>query len=209
MTTLDQLATDVHRHFAERIRVATTNTISARDIFLSKCGVSVVADTAFDRMLCCLETYVHSANAQHVSIHRKWPKDWWQAFKEQWFPDFLKKRFPVKYEKVDVEKAFHTTVCPHLFTDPQRTHLEWLSVNAPDLSFKPKPLEQNVLAAIKRAIDGSVPYVAAHGAFLISAEDWRELASIVNQSVAKLDAILKRIENGERPTEEEIQEALK
>lgn len=33
----------------------------------------------------------------------KYPMDWWQAFKERWFPKFLLKRFPVDYRiwKID------------------------------------------------------------------------------------------------------------
>lgn len=26
------------------------------------------------------------------------PTDWWQAFKERWYPGFLLRRYPVKYE---------------------------------------------------------------------------------------------------------------
>ena len=32
----------------------------------------------------------------------KWPWDWWQAFKERWFPDWAKKRWPVKYHHVTI-----------------------------------------------------------------------------------------------------------
>ena len=28
----------------------------------------------------------------------KYPKTWWDAFKERWFPDWLKARFPVTYK---------------------------------------------------------------------------------------------------------------
>lgn len=33
----------------------------------------------------------------------KYPADWWQAFKERWFPDWAKKRWPVQYttHKID------------------------------------------------------------------------------------------------------------
>lgn len=28
----------------------------------------------------------------------RYPRDWWQALKERWFPQWLKKRYPVEYE---------------------------------------------------------------------------------------------------------------
>lgn len=30
------------------------------------------------------------------------PRDWWEAFKERWFPAFLLVRWPVKYAEFDV-----------------------------------------------------------------------------------------------------------
>lgn len=38
----------------------------------------------------------------------KYPKDWWEAFKERWFFDWLLRKFPVKYTeyKIDVELLY-------------------------------------------------------------------------------------------------------
>jgi len=36
----------------------------------------------------------------------RYPADWWQAFKERWFNDWLKDRYPVKYTVVTVDGAF-------------------------------------------------------------------------------------------------------
>jgi hypothetical protein len=32
-----------------------------------------------------------------------YPEDWWQAFKERWFPDWLKEKYPIKYTKVVID----------------------------------------------------------------------------------------------------------
>jgi len=32
-----------------------------------------------------------------TEVECKWPKDWWQAFKERFFGSWLRKRYPVKY----------------------------------------------------------------------------------------------------------------
>jgi len=29
----------------------------------------------------------------------EWPRDWWQAFKERWYPEWAKRRWPVEYER--------------------------------------------------------------------------------------------------------------
>jgi len=29
----------------------------------------------------------------------EWPRDWWQAFKERWYPAWAKRRWPVEYER--------------------------------------------------------------------------------------------------------------
>ena len=35
-----------------------------------------------------------------------YPKNWWELFKERWFPLFLKRFWKVKYEKVPVRERF-------------------------------------------------------------------------------------------------------
>ena len=54
---------------------------------------------------------------------------WWDAFKEAYFPRFLKRRFPPRTRQVFIEtKFFH--VCPHLnyrTRDEERFHLQFLA----------------------------------------------------------------------------------
>lgn len=51
------------------------------------------------------------ASEKLASIHVKYPEDWWQAFKERWFPRWLLKRFPVKYHEERYEaRAFYPDV---------------------------------------------------------------------------------------------------
>lgn len=64
------------------------------------------------------------------------------------------------------------------------------------------------MAAIKRAIDASIPYIAQHGAFLIPAANWSELAAMVCPLVRRLDAAFARMDRGEKLTEAEIREVL-
>ena len=41
------------------------------------------------------------ADPDEIKIYdNEFPEDWWQAFKERWFPQWLKKRYPVKYKLI-------------------------------------------------------------------------------------------------------------
>ena len=56
----------------------------------------------------------------------KFPRDWWQAVKERFFPKFLKRKYPVKYQYRDIVfHHFHT--CPHIDRAVEGNHLEFLS----------------------------------------------------------------------------------
>lgn len=50
--------------------------------------------------------FVWSEGVQHVEI--KYPADWWQAFKERWFPPWLLKHYPVryKYHVIDIKAIY-------------------------------------------------------------------------------------------------------
>ncbi len=36
----------------------------------------------------------------------KWPDTWWDAFKDRWFPDWLKDRYPVTWRMYDFDARF-------------------------------------------------------------------------------------------------------
>ena len=41
----------------------------------------------------------------------EWPRDWWQAFKERWFPKWLKSHFPICYAREElVARAMYPLV---------------------------------------------------------------------------------------------------
>ena len=48
-----------------------------------------------------LEGYVLSENLERYEF--EYPRDWWEAFKERWFPAWLLKRYPVLYTKEVVD----------------------------------------------------------------------------------------------------------
>src|SRR3990172_2939900 len=50
-----------------------------------------------------------------------WPADWWQAFKQRWFPWWLKRQFPIR-----IEERVCGRFCPHITVGADLTHLKWL-----------------------------------------------------------------------------------
>jgi hypothetical protein len=68
------------------------------------------------------------------TIHReirgtvRWPRSWWQAFKEAWYPQWLAKRFPVQYSEAETSTEF-IHVCPHLDAPlhDYQTHIRFMS----------------------------------------------------------------------------------
>ena len=41
----------------------------------------------------------------------RYPKDWFQAFKERWFPEWAKDRWPVEYEVISIDvKEFYPSI---------------------------------------------------------------------------------------------------
>ena len=50
----------------------------------------------------------------------KYPKDWREAFKDRWFPRWLKKRFPVEYKEYDAIVMFPTLLKDHPIPEAMR-----------------------------------------------------------------------------------------
>ena len=70
---------------------------------------SCLFDASFDLersvmggMIASIRGYVW---AEHIDDYqRRWPADWWQHFKERWFPAWALKRWPVRYDGFDIER---------------------------------------------------------------------------------------------------------
>lgn len=55
-------------------------------------------------MVCCMKrkVYAHKLGVECVS----WPATWREHFKHRWFPAWAQKRWPVRFQRVDVT-AYH------------------------------------------------------------------------------------------------------
>ena len=84
---------------------------------------------------------------EEYTIHEDYdlPATWLDMFKEKYFPKWLKKRFPVKYRKLEHYKRYFK-VCPHHDVQFQGSsdtvHLPWLVMGL-DGDIKPESNDLN------------------------------------------------------------------
>jgi hypothetical protein len=114
---------------AEKIQLASQICISGE--CLRDARLDLLADHAANQLVLRLSAYVVGLPTERISVHRQWPADWVQAFKERWFPAFLLRRWPVRYERLDVDEPRFGAVCPHLKTADHSAHLRFLVEHRP------------------------------------------------------------------------------
>ena len=61
-----------------------------------------------------------------IDIHRSWPATWWDAVKERWYPKWALRRWPVKYQRIDVHRPVYKAVCTHLPMEGNGPHIQFL-----------------------------------------------------------------------------------
>jgi hypothetical protein len=71
---------------------------------LNDLELSVEVDRKFDEMVLNMRAHVWGQDSQPVRSVT-YPADWWQAFKERWFPIWAQKRWPPRYTRIDVSAA--------------------------------------------------------------------------------------------------------
>jgi hypothetical protein len=91
--------------------------------------VETMIDAVARRLTVQLRTYL-LAGKEHAEDGAtvRWPADWWQAFRERWFPKWWLRRWPVRYQSV-VTRKYIRRVCPHvnLVTPGEhQVHFQWL-----------------------------------------------------------------------------------
>ncbi len=67
------------------------------------------------------ETWITGIGKERIDVREKWPKDWWQAFRERWCPRWWLKRHPVQYTELIIQRDVYERVCPH-YRWPERDH---------------------------------------------------------------------------------------
>ena len=103
----------------ERFNIGMARAISPH---LIDAQVKTEWDAVFEHWATEIRGYVWSEPVQYREI--KYPRDWWQAFKLHWFPDWAKLRWPVEYmvHIIDI-KAIYPEFRPSVPNEKYRFHL--------------------------------------------------------------------------------------
>ena len=78
--------------------------------YLSSELIDLKADVRYDHftqmIVAEITGYILSEDLKRYEF--KWPRDWWQAFKERWFHGWLLERYPVEYmvKVVDIKAIY-------------------------------------------------------------------------------------------------------
>ncbi len=126
MSTLQGIP-EVQRLVAERLYITASQCVPQHELLIRRAGITEIIDQSMRELVYQLDTYVHGMVKERIVVHRKWPKTWWDAFKARWFPHWAKRRWPVEWERVDIDERIFLAICPHIQDDPQRTHLQWMA----------------------------------------------------------------------------------
>jgi hypothetical protein len=83
-------------------------------------------DSQASYLVASLRKKVLANGIETVCFECSYPKDWWEAFKERWFPKFLLNRYPVEYEIKTFKREVYTRICPHQSVTPRTSHFHFL-----------------------------------------------------------------------------------
>lgn len=121
-TEYDELTTLV----LEKVSIAAQASISYAAVRRAK--AETLADPFARQLVVSIETYMYGNQIhRQVTGHVEFPASWWQAVKAAFFPDWLRRHYPVRYERRETSVSF-THVCPHLdlAVDDETVHLRYL-----------------------------------------------------------------------------------
>lgn len=80
-----------------------------------------------EEMVVTLEATVLGSGPWEEDVEWIYPyEDWWQAFKDRWFPTWLKKRYPVRTTETLIATNRYN-VCPHIVIELPNAHLSYLA----------------------------------------------------------------------------------
>jgi hypothetical protein len=93
----------------EKFRLYNRYYLDGNTLLKNEVDVHVVSDHLADRMVVGFHTYIASLQLDEIKV--TYPINWYEAFKERWFPAWLLKKYPVIYKNVKLEaKALYPNV---------------------------------------------------------------------------------------------------
>lgn len=118
---------DFNEAYLDAVKFVNSGAILNPHIAEDSIDVRLRMEHQIRAMMIDFVTFRHGVLDKKISVHRKWPANWWEAVKERWAPRWCKRRWPVQYERVDVEENAFKSVCPHVPAAPKGAHLRWVA----------------------------------------------------------------------------------
>ena len=100
----------VHEVFLERLR------FHSKYIIPKEIAASISVEFLKDKLSDDLVFQWKEAIAGQGLRTIRYPKDWWQAFKERWFLKRFKEWWPVEYKVIDIYALYPSIAMPYKFT---------------------------------------------------------------------------------------------
>lgn len=103
----------------QRLQIASQMSC-AEEVAFNNPQFEAFRDYMAERLVVQLRAYIWADPPQEISC--RYPRDWWQAVKERWFPKWALERWPVEYQTTTLQAQ---TIYPRLQSElPQ--HQAWL-----------------------------------------------------------------------------------
>ena len=93
------------------------------DSFLMRMEHKEYTDVIFQETIHALEFEIFGIK-RTIKREITRPFDWWEAVKERFFPNWLLKKFPVKFETIPIDIEVYK-VCPHLNRAAEFDHINF------------------------------------------------------------------------------------
>lgn len=108
-----------------------------------------------DALVGCMETSLLASEKRiHWESRFEVPADWWQHFKQRWFPAWALERWPVRMTVLGNSFSAAARICPHVRVEELGPHARWL---AEDPAARLEALVSRLARALEQGMDG--PYM--------------------------------------------------
>lgn len=116
---------DFRRIAAEKVSLHFYHRTGIHDL-LNRAEFDIAIDRAAMYLIVKMNTHLLAMPRERIDIEERWPSDWWQAFKDRWFPAWALKRWPVQYKTISVHERRYGNLCPHINIPQHNTHVEFM-----------------------------------------------------------------------------------
>lgn len=101
--------------YVKKVRNSLSRTILFKELEnLHGLEVDCFINHTVKELVVKLHAYTVGSHMRNIHVDHSCPENWWEAFKERWFPDWILRRWPLKYKVIRIHERIATKVCPHI-----------------------------------------------------------------------------------------------